>query len=232
MQTRTLRLITLLVWLILIATALTLAFGTQKGRRFMANPHHARADVRAWVHHRHLIAPATFVAVYLVVAMAGLPVWWLQITAGFAFGLGWGIFWCALASTLAACACFVLARFVLREWFEKRVESRMAKLHTLAETLGHNGLLTVMVIRLMHVMPFGLSNYAFGLTHMTFMDVALGTALGNLPAITFSVTAGVDHHIMRTMRFWVIVTGMHLLLLVPIAIRYLKPRWFKKIGVE
>src|SRR5438552_12604450 len=154
MQTRSLRIVTLVLWLGLIGIALALAFGTQRGRRFMTHPHQARAEVHLWVHDHRLVAAAVFVAVYIVVAMAGLPVWWLQILGGFSFGLGWGIFWCALSSTIAACCCFVLSRFVLRDWFEKRVESRMSKLHTLAETLGHNGLLTVMVIRLMHVMPF------------------------------------------------------------------------------
>ena len=39
----------------------------------------------------------------------------------------------------------------------------MVKLRKLDEKLDHNGLLVIMLARLMHVVPFGISNFMFGL---------------------------------------------------------------------
>ena len=69
-------------------------------------------------------------------------------------------------------------------------EAKHTRLRALDEKMGHNGLLIVMASRLMHFLPFGVSNYLFGITRITLMDVILGTFLGNAPAIAFYVAVG------------------------------------------
>ncbi len=98
--------------------------------------------------------------------------------------------------------------------------------------MGHNGLLIVMAARLMHFIPFGVSNYLFGISRITLMDVVLGTVLGNAPAIAFYVAIGAGIHPFRNWRFMVGLTITNLILLVPVILRYWRPQWFKRIGVE
>jgi uncharacterized membrane protein YdjX (TVP38/TMEM64 family) len=191
-----------------------------------------RDVVDAWVRSHRVIAPLILVSVYVLFSVLMLPVWWVQALAGYSFGLIWGVFWCEIAAGLGAVLSLILSRWLVGQWFRQRYESRMAKLHAFNEKLGHNGLLVVMGVRLCHMLPFGLSNYLFGLTRITIMDVAIGTVLGGLPAVAICVVAGVGHGLLRDWRLWTFIGLYNMLMLIPLALRYLKPQWFKRIGVE
>jgi uncharacterized membrane protein YdjX (TVP38/TMEM64 family) len=191
-----------------------------------------RQVVHEWVQHHRVITPLLLVGLYVLLTIVMLPVWELQIAAGYGMGLVTGIFWCEIAAALGAVASMLLSRWLVGEWFEARYEPRMARLHAINEKLGHNGLLVVMGIRLCHVLPFGLSNYLFGLTRITAMDVIIGTIGGNLPTIAIGVAVGVGKHLLREWTFWLTLAAVNLVLLLPLALRYWKPEWFRRIGVE
>jgi uncharacterized membrane protein YdjX (TVP38/TMEM64 family) len=84
----------------------------------------------------------------------------------------------------------------------------------------------------MHFIPFGVSNFLFGLSRITLVDVFVGTILGNAPAIAFYVAVGAGLHPLRNWRFMVALAVTNVLLLVPVALRYWKPQWFRRFGVE
>lgn len=191
-----------------------------------------RELIHEWVQRHRVITPLLLVGLYVLLTVVMLPVWELQIAAGYGMGLVTGIFWCEIAAALGAVASMLLSRWLVGTWFEARYESRMARLHAINEKLGHNGLLVVMGIRLCHVLPFGLSNYLFGLTRITAMDVIIGTIGGNLPTIAIGVALGVGNHLLREWTFWVTLAAVNLVLLLPLALRYWKPEWFRRIGVE
>lgn len=191
-----------------------------------------RELVHEWVQRHRVITPLLLVGLYVLLTVVMLPVWELQIAAGYGMGLVTGIVWCEIGAALGAVASMLLSRWLVGEWFRARYESRMAKLHVVLEKLGHNGLLVVMGVRLCHILPFGLSNYLFGLTRITAMDVIIGTIGGNLPTIAIGVALGVGNHLLREWTFWVTLVAVNLVLLLPLALRYLKPEWFRRIGVE
>jgi uncharacterized membrane protein YdjX (TVP38/TMEM64 family) len=217
----------LLLLLVLAIIAWYIVFKTPFGEQLRE-----RHAVNAWVRQHRLIAPAILVTLYVILAVLMLPVWWLQALAGYCLGLFWGIVWCEMGAVIGATLSLILSRWLVGQWFRQRYESRMAKLHAFNEKLGHNGLLVVMGVRLCHMLPFGLSNYLFGLTRITIMDVVLGTLGGGLPAVAFYVALGVGRHLLRDWRFWTTLGAVNILLLVPLALRYIKPQWFKRIGVE
>ena len=126
----------------------------------------------------------------------------------------------------------LVSRLVVGEWFHSKVEARRARLREIDERLGHNGFLVVMATRLMHFVPFGAANYLFGLSRISLIDVVLGTLLGNIPAIAFYVAVGSGIHPLRNWRFMAGLAAVNVVLLVPVALRYWKPEWFRKIGVE
>ncbi len=233
---RFLRLLFALLLLALVGTGLYILFFTATGQLILQNPRHFRksieGDVRNWTAAHHVIAPTTFAAVYLLCGLSGLPVWWLQVLAGIAFGLLPGIVLSQLSASATAVTALCASRWLLGEWFHTRIESRLEKLRRVESFLGHNGFLVVITIRIIHTIPFGISNYLLGLTEITIMDVALGTFLGSAPAITFYVTLGINPHQVHTLRFLIAIIAMHLILLIPLILRYQRPQWFKKIGVE
>jgi uncharacterized membrane protein YdjX (TVP38/TMEM64 family) len=182
----------------------------------------------------------TFFALYIVMTLLFLPVWSLQMFCGYTLSRVFG-FWrgmilaialCQLAATIAAMVTFLFSRWLAADWFHKKVETRMAKIRRLDEKLGNNGFLLVMAVRLIHVMPFALSNYAFGLLRITLGDVLLGTLLGGIPGVTLYVISGIHLRLLRDWRFIAGYSILNLVLLIPVGLRYLKPQWFRKIGVE
>ena len=226
------RLLLLVFILCLIAFALYTLFFTPYGREIRDDPHKAGRDFHNWVDRHRLIAPSILVLLYVLGSLSLMPVWWLQILAGYGFGLGLGIVYSLVGATLGALASFFVSRTLLADYVHKRFEARHAKLRELDIKMGHNGLLIVMAARLMHFLPFGVSNYLFGVSRITTMDVFLGTLLGNAPAIAFYVAFGTGVHPHRNWRFLVTLAVVNVLLLVPVILRYVKPQWFKRIGVE
>jgi uncharacterized membrane protein YdjX (TVP38/TMEM64 family) len=216
----------------LVAVAVWFLFFTAHGARLREDPHQFGADARAWVARHAVSAPAVFVLIYIAAALCLLPVWWLQVIGGYGFGLWWGILWSVTGATLAAATGAAFSRVIAGEWFHSKVEGKRAKLRDIDERLGHNGFLVVMATRLMHFVPFGPANYLFGLSRISLRDVMLGTMLGNIPAIAFYVAIGAGVHPARNWRFMAGLAAVNVLLLVPVALRYWRPEWFKRIGVE
>ena len=101
-------------------------------------------------------------------------------------------------------------------WFHARVESKMARLRWIDGVLGHNPLLTVMTLRLTHLVPFGVSNVALGLIGVSPWVVLVGTAIGNVPAVALYVGVGAGW---VGWRFWAAVVAINVVLLVPLFAR-------------
>ncbi len=218
-----------LILLILLAIACAIfLFGTKQGHDLRHHPHR----LHDFVHAHRIAVIVIFIAVYLIMAILAMPVWWLQILSGYCFGLIGGIIMSQICYTLAAVITRNLANWLAGEYVHEKLEAKRAKLRHLDEKLGHNGLLVVMAVRLSHVIPFGLSNYVFGLSRISTIDIAVGSFLGGFPAASFYATLGANRHLLRDWRYDVSLVCVNLLLLLPLLLRYLQPQWFKRIGVE
>jgi uncharacterized membrane protein YdjX (TVP38/TMEM64 family) len=182
---------------------------------------------------RHIIlAPLAYLGIYLVLAVTALPVWPLQVLGGMGFGLYEGAALSLTGSTIGSVATVAMSRWLAADWFHDRIERRMHQLKKLDETMGHNGFLVVMTVRLIHLLPFGLCNYALGLTFVSYRDVILGTLLGGIPAVLWYVGLGTASSPLHNWRLDTVIGTLNLVLLLPLILRYLRPQWFKKIGVE
>ena len=110
--------------------------------------------------------------------------------AGVGFGLWSGCGLCLAGSAAGAAATAALADWLAGPWFHARIEPKMHRLKWVDDRLGHNGLLTVMALRLTHLVPFGVSNVALGLSRVSTSAVAVGTLIGNVPAVAVYVGIG------------------------------------------
>ncbi|HWB53860.1 MAG TPA: VTT domain-containing protein [Tepidisphaeraceae bacterium] len=222
----------LIVLLLLIAAGLGVLFGTHSGRVLLHHPHRFSDKAHEIVTNHPILSPVVFIASYAVMASLILPMWWLDILAGVAFGILGGIGCCEFAGMLGAAGGTLISRWLASDWYSKRIEQRIKTLRKLDKKLDHNGLLVVMVVRLCHVTPFGASNYVFGIIGISLPDVLVGTVLGALPSNTISVTLGAEPHLVTTSTFIALLVVMHVLLLIPLGLRYIRPNWFKRIGIE
>ncbi len=158
---------------------------------------------RAWVAERPLTAPLAFVAVYIGCALFCLPVWWLQILAGHAFGLAGGVFWTLVASSAGSAVTVFVSQWAGGDWVAARAGGKAARFQRLAAQLGNHGFAVVVASRLLFVLPYGLGNYLVGLTGIKARDAALGTLVGNLPIVAVYVAIGARPSLIAEWQFWV-----------------------------
>src|SRR4051812_716472 len=97
-----LRLLVLITLAAAIVTASVFLFTTDRGQQILSNPHQAGRDAQQWVAHHRVIAPAVFMVFYVVLILLMLPVWWMQILAGYGFGLILGVLWSQIAATIGS----------------------------------------------------------------------------------------------------------------------------------
>src|SRR4051812_1435476 len=77
------KLILLAILVVAILVGAWVLLGTETGRGFLHNPHHKGRAFRTWVAGHRVIAPLVFVAAFVTLGSLALPVWWLQILAGY-----------------------------------------------------------------------------------------------------------------------------------------------------
>ena len=137
-----------------------------------------------------------------------------------------------------------LSHWLVGNWFVKRYEPRVRRIQQINESMGNVGLYVVMGIRLCHILPFGVSNYLFGLTRISAWAVFFGTITGAIPAIGVYVIAGaalrnqtntsveyvgyIDWFQHVDWRPWAFLAAVNIVLLIPLVVRYYNHRNRKK----
>ncbi len=121
-----------------------------------------------------------FTLVYAAVTVTLIPASLLTLAAGATWGPLGGLMAVWPGATLGAVLSFLLARSVLRDAVAERVSAHRG-MAALDEALGDEGGWVVFLLRLSPLFPFGLLNYALGLTRVRLGAYALSTAVGILP---------------------------------------------------
>ncbi len=138
-------------------------------------------------------APLAFVGMYTVFNILLLPGTILSLTAGVVWGWLQGGLWVLLASTIASAVPYFIARSG-SAWIEKLIGGKAGKLH---EKLQNEGFVTLLLLRLVPIVPYNLLNYAAGLAGIRPRDYLLATFIGTIPGIFIftyladSIAAGV-----------------------------------------
>jgi uncharacterized membrane protein YdjX (TVP38/TMEM64 family) len=125
------------------------------------------------------LAPVAFILLYIVAEVAFVPGTLLTVAAGAIFGLLWGTVFAMVGAMLGASAAFLMARYALRRFVERRV-SASPRLAALDGALASEGRKIVFLARLAPIIPFNALNYAFGVTRISLVDYLVGS-LGIFP---------------------------------------------------
>lgn len=129
-----------------------------------------------------------FVAAYVGVSLlpAG-PTAVLTIVGGALLGFGVGLPVVLLGANLGSAAAFATSRYLGRGIVAESGSERVQRVD--AEVRGH-GFVTVLVARLVPLVPFTTANYVFGLTSVRVRDYGLATAVGIVPGTAVYVAVG------------------------------------------
>ncbi|UPT75631.1 MAG: TVP38/TMEM64 family protein [Elusimicrobiota bacterium] len=135
-----------------------------------------------------LAEAVTFVCLYVLACVAFLPISPLTLGAGVLFGVwkGFALVWCG--ATLGSCASFLLGRYLLREWVEKRAE-RWPLFGAIRRAVTRQGWKVVFLTRLAPVFPFTFLNYGYGLTRISLGSSRSRRSWGWRPARSSSSTS-------------------------------------------
>lgn len=142
-----------------------------------------------WVHGAGAIGLAVFVTAYCAATLLLLPASLLTAAAGWLYGPLLGTLVVSPVSVAAATLAFLLGRTGARQQVARRA-AREARLADIDAAIGRQGLHIVTLLRLSPVIPFGLLNYALGLTRVRLRDFVLGSFVGMLPATFLYVYLG------------------------------------------
>ncbi len=146
-------------------------------------------QVLDWIQQQGIWAPVLFVLIYSGAATAFIPASILTLSAGAIFGVAKGAALVWIASTTAAAVSFLLGRFALRGWIEKKL-SHKPSFKAIDEAVAREGWKMVLLLRLSPVFPFALLNYGLGLTKIRFWPAMFASWVGMLPATILYVYLG------------------------------------------
>jgi uncharacterized membrane protein YdjX (TVP38/TMEM64 family) len=130
------------------------------------------------------LAPVLFVPLF--VAVNFLITWpILAGAAGLLFGTAAGTPLVLIAVVLASLAQMAVARKLAGEHRGHLLPQRTKRIE---DFLTRHGAVAVMQSRIVPLLPWGAVNYSAGVTHLSYRDMAVGTAIGAAPKV-FAYTA-------------------------------------------
>jgi uncharacterized membrane protein YdjX (TVP38/TMEM64 family) len=131
---------------------------------------------------------AAYMLIYITVTALSLPgAAVMTIAGGALFGLEVGVIVVSFSSTIGATMACFFARFILRDWVQKKFGE---KLKTINDGIKNEGAYYLFTARLIPVFPFFVINLAMGLTKMPLIKFFWVSQLGMLAGTTVYVNAG------------------------------------------
>ena len=147
-----------------------------------------RDHLLAFTEANYTAAVVLFIALYIAVTGLSLPgATILTLAGGFLFGSVAATIFVNLGATVGATLAFLAARYVLRDWVERKFGRWFEPLQ---EGFAKNAFSYLMTLRLIPLFPFFAVNLVSGLTRMNVGTYAAATALGIIPGSFVYAYAG------------------------------------------
>ena len=144
-------------------------------------------QLQVWLKQGGIWTPIIYITLYTVGTILILPSTPLNLSGGAIFGVWWGTLWTSLAAIVAAVVAFAFTRTVGRDLVASKLAGRWEAMDA---EMRQGGLFYMFAIRLLPIIPYGLVNFAAGLTSIRFRDYLVGTLLGTVPGILPFVMMG------------------------------------------
>jgi len=174
-----------------------------------------------------LFVIAVYGAVYVLFTAFSLPgAVVLTLAGGAIFGVLTGTLVVSLSSTTGATLAFIGARYMFRDWIEKKYRGNIAKF---SEGIAENGFSYLLFLRLVPIFPFFIINVVMGLTRVDLKTYVLASWIGMLPGTFVFIYAGAQlsgiDSIGSVMSGRVLLAFLMLGILALLPIFYKKTRW-------
>ncbi|CAM3946801.1 TVP38/TMEM64 family protein [Alkalicoccus chagannorensis] len=134
--------------------------------------------LRSFMDDAGVFAPMLYIVLYTLRPLILFPASILSLAGGLLFGAFWGTVLIVIGATAGAVLSFVVARrlgknIAGREW--------KGKARTMQHQMEENGLLYVLLVRLIPVFNFDMISYLAGISKVKLKDFLFGTLFGIIP---------------------------------------------------
>ena len=147
-----------------------------------------RDDLLAYTNANFAVAVILYVAMYILQTGFSLPGGALMtLTGGFLFGSVLGTIFVNIGATTGATLAFLAARYVLRDWVERKFGKRIEPIQA---GFAQNAFSYLLTLRLIPAFPFFLVNLVSGLTRIPLGTYVIGTSIGIIPGSFVYAFAG------------------------------------------
>jgi len=154
-----------------------------------------------------VFAPIAYIAAFVLLPVVFFPVAVLAVAGGLLFGFGFGSLYTLIGATINCTLMFLLSRSVGRMKIQALVEQRVNPVwqQRLKQSGGRRGFFLLIILRLIPAVPYGLINYAFGLTEMRFWPYLLASVIGIIPGTLVFINLGDKALDITSPSFWLAV---------------------------
>ena len=182
--------------------------------------------LKIWVDKEFYLIRISFFILYILFSGLSFPFvpTILTIAAGAMFGVIEGVIIVSFASTIGACVCFLLSRYLLKEFINDKFQKTKI---IIDNKFSVNGIYYLLSLRLIPTISFVLINLIMGVLPISLFRFYYISQLGMLPATVIYVNAGSEiskvNNINDVMSFTLIVSFIlvaTLPLLIKFAINY------------
>lgn len=160
----------------------------------------------------------TFISIYILLTVIGIPGTILTVVGGLVFGLWWGALWSAIGATLGALGAFWTARYLLRDYIKNKFAHHKS-LKIFNQAVIDKPIAFVLAIRFAPISPFNVVNFLFGLTPLHWGTYTVATFFGIIPgtlAYTWLGTSGKSALAGENpLTFWLALTLLTILSIIP-----------------
>lgn len=143
-----------------------------------------------WIESHGIWSPLIFMSLYLVIVPLVLPGAPFSLGAGFMFGVIAGTIYVAVGTTAGAAIAFLLARYLFASRMAAHMKRKRPRVYAGLEAIAQEGWRFVLLTRLVPFFPFKLSNYAYGLTSISFRGFIVATFFGIIPITMINTYIG------------------------------------------
>ncbi|HEY4542297.1 MAG TPA: VTT domain-containing protein, partial [Noviherbaspirillum sp.] len=129
--------------------------------------------------------PVAVIGSYVVAGLAMVPVMLLIAVTGIVFGPLEGSLYAIGGTLLSAAVSYGVGAWLGRDTVQRMLGPRMNRL---SQRLAKQGVIAMIVIRMLPIAPFTIVNIVAGTSHIRLRDYLIGTFVGMLPGIFITVT--------------------------------------------
>ena len=178
--------------------------------------------LKIWVSEEIYLTRISFFILYILFSGLSFPLvpTILSIAAGALFGVIEGVIIVSFASTIGACICFLLSRYLLKEFINNKFQKTKV---IIDNKFSVNGIYYLLSLRLIPTISFVLINLIMGVLPISLFRFYYISQLGMLPATVIYVNAGSEiskvNNINDVMSFTLILSFI-LVAILPLLIKF------------